>query len=150
MAKTKYVVDLSEEERITLTNIVNDDGATEKAKLRAKVLLLSDINNEEKLSIPKIAERLGSTHTTVQAARMQYATSGVKVAVTRKKKEVPYRTPKYGDDVQQLIAQLLQEEPPAGKKQWSVRTMTSELMERGLVDTIGMTTVAKIMRSINK
>lgn len=68
MAKTKYVIALSDEERNALNIIISEQKESDRTVLRAKILLMSDINTAEKMSIPKLAEQLGTTHTNIDLA----------------------------------------------------------------------------------
>ena len=46
MAKTKYYIQLSEEERTLLTKIVCEQRESERTVMRAKILLMSDVTQE--------------------------------------------------------------------------------------------------------
>ena len=49
MAKTKYKIILSDNDIEMLNSILADDEPSDRIKLRARILLLSDENNKEKL-----------------------------------------------------------------------------------------------------
>ena len=49
-------------------------------------LLMSETAQSEKMSIKKLAELLGTTDTTIQTVRTQYATEGIEAALYRKKR----------------------------------------------------------------
>ena len=53
MAKTKYVIALTEDERNKLNNIIAENRESDRTILRARILLMSDTNTAEKMSIPK-------------------------------------------------------------------------------------------------
>lgn len=146
MAKTKYVIELDETEKEMLKKIADDEGNPERMRLRARILLLSDSSNGEKLSIPKVAQRLGTTHTTVQTVRTAYSEEGLEAAVTRKTRTVSRETRKLNDDVIAKIMSIRSEEPPEGKKRWTVRLLEKELVSRGIVDSVSTSAVAKILR----
>ena len=66
MAKTKYFIHLSAEEHDILTRIVCEAKESERTIMRAKILLMSETAQSEKMSIKKLAELLGTTDTTIQ------------------------------------------------------------------------------------
>ena len=50
MAKTKYYIELDDFERAVLTRIVCEQKESERTIMRAKILLMSDVTQPEKLS----------------------------------------------------------------------------------------------------
>ena len=58
MAKTKYYAELSESERSLLTRILCEGKVPDRTLMRAKILLMSDEAQKEKVSIRELAERL--------------------------------------------------------------------------------------------
>lgn len=147
MAKTKHIISLNDTERKMLQSIVNDNTESDRTILRAKILLMSDTSNEEKLSIPKIADRLGTTHTTVQTTRTEYAKGGVEGAVYRKTRTVDVMKRKINSEVTKQILELAAENPPEGYKRWSIRLLCRVCIERGIIDYIGPTSMRKIVNN---
>ena len=83
MAKMKYHINLSEQERKTLTQMVCDGTGSEREVMRAKILLMSEATQKEKTSIRELAERLGTTETTIETVRSEYAKKGALATVYR-------------------------------------------------------------------
>jgi hypothetical protein len=158
MAKTKYVIELTEEEKEKLINLVSNPETPEKVALKANILLTSDIHNEKKLSVPEVAELFGTTHTTVQTTRRLYGTQGLDAALVRKKraKETKERTvhrtdyhkspSKMTDDVVEKILALSKTEPPEGKKRWTVRSLADKCVELGIVDQVAPSTISLVLK----
>lgn len=147
MAKTKYHITLSESEKETLTRIICDGTESERTVMRAKILLMSDAGRSEKFSVPKLAEKLGTTSTTIQNVRTEYATEGFASALYRKKRSCgPYKS-KVTDDVIRFIVALSEKEPPDGKKQWSCRMLADAAIEAGYVESISLTTILRILQT---
>ena len=70
MARDVYTINLSDEERFRLEQIVNSDIETDRAKIRAQILLFSDQSSKnEKCTVLELAEVLGTTHTTIMVTR---------------------------------------------------------------------------------
>lgn len=146
MAKTKYYIKLTEEERTLLTRIVCEGKESERTIMRARILLMSDATQPEKLSIKKLAQMIGTTDTTIQTVRTEYAIDGLEAALYRKKRVVSRTTRKINDDVIQQILELSSSKPPEGKKRWSSKMLCEALMDKGVVDHIGQSAVCKILR----
>lgn len=147
MAKTKYVIALNDEQRQILQNIVDEGQESERTILRAKILLLSDLNVNEKLSVPKVAELLGTTHTTVQTVRAEYGQGGIETAVFRKKRADNIETRRINSEVRRKILEVYKEEPPQGHKRWSLRLLCREVVERGIIDHISADTMSGILKA---
>lgn len=147
MAKTKYVIALDDEQRRMLQNIIDEGKESERTILRARILLLSDTNVNEKLSIPKVAEMLGTTHTTVQTVRTEYGQGGIEKAVYRKKRADNIETRRINLEVRRQILEVYKEEPPQGRKRWSLRLLCREVVERGIIDHISIDTMSGILKA---
>lgn len=157
MAKTKYHIHLSEEDKTFLNDILLDEEASERKKIRARILLLSDENNDEKLSVPEVAERVGTTHTTVQTVRQTYGLQGVEAAVNRKKhtrmkehgevRRTDYsKSPsKMTPEAVEKVLAIASSEPPAGKKKWTIRAIADECVRIGLFDSISVYAIHKVL-----
>ena len=63
MAKTKYYINLTAEERDLLMRIVCEARESERTIMRARILLMSEAAQAEKTSIKKLADTLGTTDT---------------------------------------------------------------------------------------
>jgi hypothetical protein len=158
LAKTKYIIELTAEEKEQLINLASDPKTPEKVALKANILLNSDVHNERKLSVPEVAELLGTTHTTVQTTRRLYGTQGLDAALMRKKraKETQKRTvhrtdyhkspSKMTEDVVEKILLLAETEPPEGKKKWTVRSLAEKCMELGIVDQVAPSTISLVLK----
>lgn len=146
MAKTKYYIELSDSERNLLTKIVCEEKESERTIMRARILLMSEATQPEKLSIKKLAEILGTTDTTIQTVRTAYATDGLEAAIYRKQRTCTGYNSKITDDVVRQIKELAATTPPEGKKRWSSRMLCEEAEKRGIVDHIVSSTMCKILR----
>lgn len=146
MAKTKYYIKLTEEERSLLTRIICEDNESVRTIMRARILLMSDATQPEKRSIRELAERLGTTETTIKTVRTEYATKGFETALYRKKRVVSKVSRKINDDVVRQVLELASSKPPEGKKRWSSKMICEELMGKGVVEHIGQSAVCKILR----
>lgn len=149
MAKTKYHIELTDSERSLLTRIVCEGKESERTIMRARILLMSEETQPEKVSIKKLADMLGTTDTTIQTVRTEYAKGGVEAAVYRKQRTCSGYNSKITDDIAQQIREIAASTPPEGKKKWSSRMICAEAEKRGIVDHIVSSTVCKILREAN-
>ncbi len=145
MAKTKYIINLSDQEYSRLQDIIKSGATPERAILRAKILLMSDTARNGKMSIVELAKVLQTTHTTVQTVRTEYASFGLEAAVFRKQRTPGVVNKRINDGVIEQILKLSEEKPPAGRKRWSVRLLCEESMKRGIVDHIAPSTMSVLL-----
>ena len=150
MAKTKYYIKLSDDEKAFLTKIVCEGKESARAVMRAKILLMSDATQPDKLSIKKLADQMGTTDTTIQSVRTAYANDGLEAAVYRKHRVVSRTTRKVNDEVIRQLLEIANSEPPEGKKRWSASMLCNELVERGIVSSISISMVLRILREANQ
>ena len=151
MAKTKYYTELNESERSLLTKILCEGSVPDRTLMRAKILLMSDSAQKEKVSIRELAERLGTTETTIKTVRTEYATNGLEAALYRKKRVIteaykPYKR-KFSNDVIQKILALAASVPPKGHRRWSIQLLCDVAMEKGIVEHICTTTMWQILKN---
>ena len=145
MAKTKYDMTLTDEDREFLRLLVEEGKAPSRAILRAKALLLLDPSKNPKYSTTKVAEMLGCTNTHIKNIRMDYGNHGLKAAVFRKERTKT----RSSEDIAMQIVAVSKERPPEGKKKWSLSMLCKESVARGIVPAIQKTTMMKIMREYN-
>lgn len=145
MAKTKYDMTLTDEEREFLTKLVEEGKESPRAILRAKALLLLDPTKNPKYSTTVVAQMLGCTKTHIKNIRMDYGNHGLKAAVFRKER---VRTRSSEDIALQIVA-ISKERPPKGKKKWSLSMLCEESVARGIVPSIQKTTMMRIMHEYN-
>ena len=146
MAKTKYFIHLSAEEQDILTRIVCEAKESERTIMRAKILLMSENAQSEKMSIKKLAELLGTTDTTIQTVRTQYATEGIEAALYRKKRTCTKYNKRINDEVIWQIKELAVSPPPEGHKRWSTRLLCAEAEKRGIVEHIVSSTMSRVLK----
>lgn len=141
----KYIVRLTNEERVVCeTTVKNQKGKSEKLR-RALILLKADADgpawNDEKIS-----EAVGCSTRTVENVRQAFVLEGFEAALVRKKRVTP-PTPKRLDGVGEakLIAMRLGK-PPTGYGQWTLRLLADQLVELEVVDTISPETVRQTLK----
>ena len=144
MAKIKYVIKLSDSQRKQLDAITNDGKSSQKEKIRAQILLLSDTSQNSKKTVLAIADELNTTHTTIQSVKEEFVEKGID-AVFRKKRVENMQKRRISTFKREQIRNLAKEDPPAGHRKWSLRLLATEAQNRGIVDSISADTVATIL-----
>lgn len=144
MAKTKYNIHLNEYERDYLLSIIDGKAESARTLLRAQILLYSDVSMQPKYSVIKLAEKLGTTHTTIQTTRTEYAEGGIEKALYRK--EHVFVNNKYNEDITRKINALLDEKPPEGRDKWSIRSLCEAAVQRGIVVSIVPSSMFRILK----
>ena len=149
MPSVKYVIELSDEDRKTLQDIVTKGKSPAKAILRANILLASDRNNKKHMTVAEIAETYHTTPTTVQTVRTSYANNGLEATVNRKKRETPPVPPKVTGDVEAHIIALACGNPPEGYSKWTLRLLADKCVELNYAESLSHMTVSRILKKTN-
>ena len=123
----KYIVRLSDGERVVCQDVVQRlKGTSEKVK-RAQMLLKADADGPAWIDA-RIAEAFDCRVQTVESLRKRLVTQGFEQALERKRRETS-PTPRKLDGVAEakLIAMRLGK-PPAGYGRWSLQLLADELV----------------------
>ena len=150
MAKIKYIIELTDQEYKQLTAISQSTDESDRTILRAKILMMSDMARNEKQSVVKLAAQLGTTTTTIQTVRTEYAQKGLEAAVYRKKRTPGFINKRINDEAIEKIRKIREENPPEGKKKWSVRLLCDEAVRRGIVSHIAPSTMSGILNQLSE
>ena len=145
----KYIIELSDTDRKTLTDIVTKGSAPAKTILRANILLASDRNNKKHMTVAEIAENYHTTPTTVQNVRTSYANNGLEATITRKKRETPPVPPKVTGEVEAHIIALACGDPPEGYEKWTLRLLADKCVELNYAESLSHMTVSRVLKKTN-
>lgn len=148
MGKTKYIIDLSDNERKQLITIISDNCAAKSTITRAKVLFLSDIHHVPKLSIPVISNEVGVSRQTIVKIRNNYYQDGFDSALHEKVRDIKSAYKKArcnNDDLIDNIKVLIQT-PPSNAKRWTVRSLCDECLARAYVKSISPATMMRLLK----
>jgi transposase len=139
MAK-KYIVDLSLKEREQLLELTRKGRSSARKVKRANILLLSDAGRTD----AEIVETLHTSHSTVERTRRKLVEGGLEFALNERQR--PGRKPVLDAKAEAVLATLAQSEPPEGHKRWSLRLLTSRLVELDVVETVSRETVRQALK----
>lgn len=140
MPKKLYVVDLSDEERRELLELIKKGQAPARRINRAHILLQAHDGASDKV----IATALHIGRATVERIRKRFVEGNLERAL--------YEDPRPGaqrklDDKQEafLIATACST-PPAGQKRWTMQLLADEMIRLQKVETISDETVRRILK----
>ena len=141
----KYIVRLSEEERITLEEVVKKLKGSSQKVLRAQVMLKADANGAGWID-QKISEAFDCTIKTVENIRDRLVTEGFEIALNGKKPPNPPRSKILsGEQEAQLIAMRLGSSP-SGYGSWTLRLLQNQMIELEIIDSISHETVRQTLK----
>lgn len=149
MPSVKYIIELTDTDRKTLKDIVGKGTAPAKSILRANILLASDRNNKNHMTVAEIAAAYHTTPTTVQNVRTSYATNGLEPTVKRKKRSTPPVPPKVTGDVEAHIIALACGDPPEGYSKWTLRLLADKCVELNYAKSLSHVTVSRVLKKTN-
>ena len=143
--KKKYIVELTEDERSTLREVVKKlKGSSGKVK-RANILLKADASGPG-WTDARIAEALDCRTKTVENVRQRFVECGFEVALNGKQRQTP-PTEKllHGEQEAKIIALRLST-PPAGYGKWTLRLLARKVVELEIVDAVSYQTVRRTLK----
>ena len=149
MPSIKNVIELSNQEKIRLMEIVKKGNSPARTILRANILLASDKQNDRYMTVSEIANAYRTTPTTVQTVRASYCKKGLEATITRKKRETPPIPAKVTGEVEAHIIALACGQPPEGYSRWTLRLLADKTVELGYIESISHVTVSTILKKTN-
>ena len=149
MPSVKYIIELTDNDRKALLDIVAKGTSPAKTILRANILLASDRSNKKHMTVAEIAEAYHTTPTTVQNVRTSYANNGLDTTINRKKRVTPPVPPKVTGEVEAHIIALACSEPPEGYSKWTLRLLADKCVELNYAESLSHVTVSRVLKKTN-
>lgn len=145
----KYIVRLTEAERTSLKEIIKKQKGTSTKVRRAQILLKADVNDESGgWTDQRIAEAFLCRTKTVENIRQRLVIEGFEVTVNNKSRSAPPRQKKLTGEQEAQVIALRLGEPPAGFAQWSLRLLSKQVVELGIVESISHETVRRALKQM--
>jgi len=143
--KKKYIVRLTDSERVTLTEVVKKlKGSSQKVR-RAQILLKADADGPG-WTDAKIAEAIGCRTKTVENIRERLVTSGFELTLEGKPRDKAPRTKVLDGKQEAKVIALRLGPPPKGFATWSLRLLAEKVVELEIVDSISHETVRQTLK----
>ena len=149
MPSYKYVIELSDQDKTRLMEIVKKGNSPARTILRANILLASDKQNDRYMTVSEIANAYRTTPTTVQTVRTSYCKKGLEATITRKKRETPPIPAKVTGEVEAHVIALACGQPPEGYSKWTLRLLANKTIELGYIESISHVTISTILKKTN-
>jgi hypothetical protein len=146
MSNHRYI-DLDEEERILLEDLIHRGESSARVQTRARILLLSDRSRGRKRTLAEVADSVLCSIGTVRNVKRNYFEGGVEAALYEKPR--PGVAPTFTGETEALLTMLACSEAPAGHAGWSLRLLANQMVELGYVESISHVTVGNILKKTN-
>ena len=136
----RWVVQLTEEERVTLLARVKKGEAKAKTINRAHALLLSVDGHTDQ----QIADGLQIHPHTVRNLRKRFVEEGLEASL--KERPRPGAEPKLDAKGEAVLVALTCSDPPAGREHWTMQLLADKLVELEVVEAISDETVRRALK----
>jgi transposase len=145
----KYIVELTEEERIELKGLVHKGRVAAHKRLHSEILLKADISDlGDKWNDKQISEAFGISTRTVERVRERLVKEGLQSALNRAKSNRTKSRVINGENEAHLIA-LACSEAPEGYGRWTLRLLGQHMVELGYVDSVSHETIRQTLKKTN-
>ncbi len=142
----KYVVRLEVEERKQLETLVSQGRAAARTIQRAWILLKADVGPAGPgWADTEIQRAFAVGLVTIYRVRQTLVEEGLAAVLTRRPKSRHRHRKLDGEQEAHLIA-LACSKPPAGRRRWTLRLLTSKLVELGYTDHVAPETVRQTLK----
>ena len=141
MARKKYVVELTAEERSTVEHLLQKGKSSARKLTRARILLKAD----EGLEDEEIAETVGTSVATIERTRQRFVESNLEAL-----NELPRpggQRKLSGKQEAQLIA-VACTPAPRGRTRWTLQLLAEQVVELGFTHSIARETVRQVLKKI--
>jgi transposase len=142
----QHYIRLSGAERAELGALIRREGASTFAQTRARILLHADVAGiGPHRTDEEIAAAVAVTPRTVARVRSQFGREGLSATLQRRPRFDRRPRKLEGAKEVQLVA-LVCSDPPPGHARWSLRLLSSRLVELDVVDPISPETVRQTLK----
>ena len=143
----KFVVRLSEEERTSLRQMVDEGKRAGSVLKRAWILLKADADGPN-WKDPEIAKAFDVSLSTVHRVRQAFVEESLEEALYRKKPTNRQYRKLDGAQEAQLIA-VACSQPPAGRSRWTLQLLADSLVSLKIVESISGECVRTTLKKTN-
>ena len=139
----KHKVHLSTEQKQELLDIVKKGSSNARRIRRAHTLLMASEGKTDKI----ISETLHISIPTVERTRKQFCTSGLEK--TLKERPRSGKPPKLTPKEQAYLIATTCSDAPSGRARWTLRMLADQMVNLETVDSLGKSTVGRILKKTN-
>ena len=147
----KYIVTLTEDERVMLGEITSKGKHKSQKILDALILLGSDEGEfqNKRSTNEEIARVLNTSLRKIDRVKKRFVEEGLDVVLQGRKGNRIYTKKADGDFEAHLIA-LSCSDPPEGFARWSLRLLADKVVELNYIDSISHETVRGVLKKRNQ
>lgn len=141
----KYVVRLTEDERVKLNEVVNKGKAAAQKIKHANVLLKVDADGPAWSDV-QTAAAFNCSLRTILSIRQRFVEKGLTAALERKPRAHPPRERLLDGEGEAQLLRLACSSPPEGQARWTLTLLAERLVELNVVKTISPQTVMRTLK----
>jgi len=143
--KKKYIVELTDDERSSLREVVKKLKGTSQKVKRANILLKADACGPG-WTDARIAEAFDCRTKTVENVRQRFVESGFDEALDSKKRNSPPTAKLLDGEQEAKIIAMRLGTPPKGYGKWTLRLLARKVVELEIVDSVSYQTVRRTLK----
>ena len=140
MARKIYVVDLTEEERTYLLDLIKSGEHSARKLNRARILLLADEDKADR----EVVEALHTSMPTVYRTRRRFVEGNLDRALNEDPR--PGVQKKLNKPGAAVLGTLAGSKPPEDRKKWTLQLLANRLVQLKVVDDISYETVRQELK----
>ena len=145
----KYIVKLTEEERVDLQKLIGQGEAPARQLAHARILLKADSGEAGPgWSDQAISEALEVGTATVERVRERFVEEGLEAALTRHRARSSRLRKLDGEQEARLVA-LVCSRPEEGQECWTLQLLANKLVELHIVESIARETIRQVLKKTN-
>ena len=142
MPQKKYHVDLTNDERCQLEQLLNSGKHNSRKLTRARILLLADAGKTD----AEIIGALRVSRPTVERTRQRFVEQGLGCLLERLRHGA---RPRLTDKQQAHLVAVACTDAPAGRARWTLQLLADKAVELKFVDSIARETVRQMLKKTN-
>jgi transposase len=142
----RYVVELTDEERHKLKEIISKNKASRYTIVNAYILLRSDVACG--WTYEEVAKAYDVSTKKVEFVRKRFVEEGLEAALSRKPVTNAHRRKMTGEEEAHLIA-LCCRQAPEGYATWTLWMLADKMVELDIVDSVSHETVRRTLKKTN-
>ena len=146
----KYIVRLSQEERVALKKLLTSGRGSGRMFTRVRILLKADQSDEGPAwRDEKISEAFDVTVQTIERVRKQLVEEGIDAVLSRHPYRQKVSRKKIDGDVEAHLIALCCSDPPEGRVRWTLRLLADKVVELGYIDSISHEAIRQTLKKTN-
>ncbi len=150
MSQKRYIVKLTEEERVYLEGMLKKGKHPAALLTKVRILLKADASHPAGgCTDAWICEALSLQKNRPEEIRKLFVEEGLERVLMRKKRETPSVPPIFDGEKEARLIALACSEPPAGRARWTLQLLADTLVELKIVDAVSDDTVRLVLKKTN-